>query len=130
MVDRAGRHRADPAADRRGVARIAARGLLLDLDCAWQNMIKARDLAREDPSAGDGEPRVLRALEATGRWAVCGLQRTPRRSSPPLRSPELRRGDPAYPDYVDAVNLILGRCTEAEARAVRVDNARRLYRFP
>ncbi|MFC7624574.1 amidohydrolase family protein [Microlunatus sp. GCM10028923] len=158
----------DPAW-RRGVARLAERGLLLDLDCAWQNMIKARDLAREHPSAVIvlehlGYPRETASPEYFEHWkqgitalaeadnvhckiSGLGMNRagwTPESLRPWVEhcldsfTPDrcvlgsnwpLDRLWASYPDYVDALNVILARYTEAEARAVRVDNARRLYRF-
>lgn len=158
----------DPAW-RRGFARVADRGLLLDLDCPWQNMIKARDLAREDPAAvivleHIGYPREtadeayfqhwkegITALAAAENvvckisglgmnragWTPAGLRPwvehclesfTPDRCVLGSNWP-VDRLWASYPDYVDAVNLILAGCTEAEARAVRIDNARRIYRL-
>lgn len=158
----------DPAW-RKGFARIADHGLLVDLDCPWQNMIKARDLAREHPDAvivleHIGYPRDTRDPEYFARWregiaaiaeadniwckiSGLGMNRagwtldglrpwvehcldnfTPDRCLLGSNWP-VDRLWASYPDYVDAINAILAGCTEAEASAVRVGNARSVYRL-
>lgn len=63
---------ADPAFAR-GVAELAELGLLLDLDCAWEDMPLARDLARSVPETTIvlehiGYPRDTRSPEYFAHW--------------------------------------------------------------
>lgn len=62
----------DPAFER-GFARLAEHGLLLDLDCPWENMAKARDLAHRHPDVPVvlehlGYPRDTRSAEYFESW--------------------------------------------------------------
>jgi predicted TIM-barrel fold metal-dependent hydrolase len=63
----------DDPAFHRGVAELAARGLVLDLDCPWQDMPKALALARENPELTVvlehiGYPRDTSSLEYFEAW--------------------------------------------------------------
>lgn len=63
---------ADPAFEQ-GVTRLAEHGLLLDLDCAWEDMPLARDLARRVPETTVvlehiGYPRDTRSPEYFEHW--------------------------------------------------------------
>lgn len=68
----------DPAFEA-GFAQLAEHGLMLDLDCPWQDMAKARDLARRHPDIPVvlehiGYPRDTRDPEYFAAWRQ-GIQR-------------------------------------------------------
>lgn len=157
----------DPAWQR-GFGLLADRGLLLDLDCPWQNMGKARDLALAHPDTSIvlehiGYPRdtddpeyfaqwrrgITTLAEADNvsckisglgmnraHWTVAGLRPWVEHCLDSFGPERCVLGSnwpvdrlwASYPDYVDAVNVILAGYGDA-ATDVRVSNARRLYRL-
>jgi predicted TIM-barrel fold metal-dependent hydrolase len=153
-----------------GVGLLADRGLMLDLDCAWEDMTKARDLARRHPDVPIvlehiGYPRdttdpayfagwqqgisdlataenVSCKISGLGMnragWTTDGLRPWvehcltafgPERCLFGTNWP-VDRLWASYGDYADAFRTLISECSASEQRAMLIDNARAVYRWP